>query len=83
MREIGLLGLELTRISPRENRDSTKSGLKDNLHRWDCAYPGVEILPDGTFVTTTYGHWAEGEQPYVMSIRLKLEELDQLADKQE
>lgn len=29
--------------------------LKDNTHRWDCAYPGVEVLPDGTFVTTTYG----------------------------
>lgn len=42
----------------------------------DCAYPGVEILPDGTFVTTTYGHWAEGEMPYIVSIRLKLAELD-------
>jgi hypothetical protein len=42
----------------------------------DCAYPGVEILPDGTFVTTTYGHWIEGEMPYVVSVRLKLAELD-------
>ncbi|MFN0112448.1 MAG: sialidase family protein [Blastocatellia bacterium] len=42
----------------------------------DCAYPGVEVLPGGTFVTTTYGHWAEGEMPYVVSIRLKLAELD-------
>lgn len=42
----------------------------------DCAYPGVEVLPDGTFVTTTYGHWIEGEMPYVVSIRLKLAELD-------
>ena len=42
----------------------------------DCAYPGVEILPDGTFVTTTYGHWVEGEMPYIVSIRLKLAELD-------
>ena len=42
----------------------------------DCAYPGLEVLPDGTIVTTTYGHWTEGEPPYIMSVRLKLEELD-------
>lgn len=42
----------------------------------DCAYPGVEVLPGGTFVTTTYGHWVEGELPYIVSIRLKLAELD-------
>jgi len=50
--------------------------LMDNEHRWDCAYPGVEILPDGTIVTTTYGHWREGESPCIVSVRLKLEELD-------
>jgi hypothetical protein len=53
--------------------------LMDNKDRWDCAYPGVEILPDGTFVTTTYGHWTEGESPYVVSVRFKLPELDELA----
>jgi len=49
-----------------------------NKSGWDadCAYPGVEILPDGTFVTTTYGHWVAGEAPYIVSIRLKLKELD-------
>lgn len=46
----------------------------------DCAYPGVEVLPDGTFVTTTYGHWDAGEDPYIVSVRLKLDELDALAD---
>lgn len=53
--------------------------LMDNHHRWDCAYPGVEVLPDGTFVCTTYGHWTPGEQPYIVSVRLKLSELDALA----
>ncbi len=42
----------------------------------DCAYPGLEILPDGTIVTTTYGHWRLDEPPYIVSLRLKLEELD-------
>jgi hypothetical protein len=50
--------------------------LMDNHHRWDCAYPGVEVLPDGRFVTTTYGHWTPGEAPYVVSVRFHLEELD-------
>ena len=47
----------------------------DNTKDADCAYPGVEVLPDGTFVLTTYGHWTEGEAPDVVSVRLKLEEL--------
>jgi hypothetical protein len=50
--------------------------IMDNTKGADCTYPGVELLPDGTFVTTTYGHWAEGEQPYIVSVRFKLEELD-------
>lgn len=50
--------------------------LMDNHHAWDCAYPGLELLLDGTFVTTTYGHWTEGQPPYVVSVRLRLEELD-------
>lgn len=50
--------------------------LMKNHKGFDCAYPGVEILPDGTFVTTTYGHWQPNEHPYIVSIRLKLQELD-------
>jgi hypothetical protein len=53
--------------------------LMDNLRGSDCAYPGLELLPDGTFVTTTYGHWTAGEEPYIVSLRLRLEELDALA----
>lgn len=48
----------------------------DNKNPWDTAYPGVELLPDGTFVVTTYGHWVEGEEPFVVSVRFTLEELD-------
>jgi hypothetical protein len=50
--------------------------LMDNHHGDDCAYPGLELLPDGTFVTTTYGHWTAGEPPYVVSVRFTLAELD-------
>jgi len=50
--------------------------LMDNTDRWDAAYPGLEVLDDGTFVATTYGHWTVGEEPYVVSVRFRLEELD-------
>ncbi len=50
--------------------------LMDNHQGGDCAYPGLELLPDGTFVTTTYGHWQPNQPPYIMSVRLKLEEID-------
>ena len=50
--------------------------LMDNKKDTDCCYPGVEVLPDLTFVTTTYGHWTEGEQPYIVSVRFTLRELD-------
>jgi hypothetical protein len=55
--------------------------LMDNKNRWDCAYPPVEVLPDDTIVTTTYGHWVEDESPYVVSVHLKLAELDAMAGK--
>lgn len=50
--------------------------FKDNHKGADCAYPGVEVLPDGTFVTTTYGHWVPNESPYIISVRFTLTELD-------
>ena len=64
----------------REGREGRyRVRLMDNHHRWDCAYPGVEVLPDGTFVLVTYGHWIEGEEPFVACVRLTLAELDTLA----
>ena len=50
--------------------------IMHNTKGADCTYPGIELLPDGTFVTTTYGHWTAGELAYVVSVRFKLEELD-------
>ena len=55
--------------------------IADNKKGWDTTYPGVEILKDGTILTTTYGHWQEGEQPYIISVRLKANEIDELAQK--
>lgn len=61
------------------NEGQYRVRLMDNHRAADCAYPGVELLPDGTIVTTTYGHWTPEEPPYVVSVRLKLEELDAIA----
>jgi hypothetical protein len=56
--------------------------LLDNTKGADCGYPGLELLPDGTFIATTYGHWIEGEEPFIMSVRFKLAELDAKAAEQ-
>jgi hypothetical protein len=50
--------------------------LMDNRHDWDCAYPGLEVMRDGTIVTTTYGTWTAGEPPYIVCVRVKPSELD-------
>jgi hypothetical protein len=53
--------------------------LMDNHNEWDTAYPGLELLPDGTLVTTTYGYFIGGEEPFIVSVRFKMEELDERA----
>jgi hypothetical protein len=55
--------------------------LMDNLEGTDCGYPGFEVLSDGTFVLTSYGHWTASEPPFVVSVRVRLDELDALAAK--
>lgn len=50
--------------------------FKDNTNRWDCGYPGVELLPKKTFVVTSYGRWDKNKEPYIISMRFKLKELD-------
>ena len=51
----------------------------NNHHEWDCAYPSLKLLPDGTFVTTTYGYWEAGAEPYIVSVRFTMAEIDALA----
>ena len=44
---------------------------------FDCAYPGVEILPDGTIVSVTYGRWEHPEESYIVGVRIGIDELDE------
>lgn len=47
---------------------------------WDCGYSGLELLPDGTFVATTYIKYRPGpEKNSIVSTRFKLEEIDAYA----
>ena len=62
-----------------DRKHVTRFRLLDNKKGHDTTYPGVELLPDGTFVVTTYGHWTKGESPYIMSTRFTLKELDEWA----
>lgn len=77
---IGWVGSYEDIVTGREGHYRVR--FKDNHHSWDCAYPGVELLPDGTFVVTTYGYWTPQESPYILSMRFTLKELDGFATKQ-
>jgi hypothetical protein len=71
---VGWVGRYEDIVSGREGQYRVR--LMDNHRAADCAYPGLEPLPDGTFVTTTYGHWVESEAPFIVSVRFKLEDID-------
>ena len=42
----------------------------------DTGYAGVELLPEGTFVATTYCVLETGQKPLVVSVRFRLDEID-------
>ena len=46
----------------------------------DCGYPGMEILPDGTIIATTYIKYKEGKDKHsVVSTRFRIAETDIMA----
>ena len=54
--------------------------LLDNHGRpGDTGYAGLELLPGGTFVSTTYCVLEKGQQPLVVSVRFSLDEIDRAA----
>ncbi len=71
---VGWVGTYEDIVAGREGQYRVR--LMDNSKDADTAYPGLELLPDGTFVATTYGHWTVGEPPYIVSVRFTLRELD-------
>ncbi len=71
---VGWVGTWNDIINGREGQYRVR--LKDNHHRWDCAYPALELLPDGTILAVTYGHWTEGASPWILGMRFTMDELD-------
>jgi len=65
-------------ISGREGQYRVR--LMKNHKGRDCAYPGILVKPDGTIVTTTYGHWMLSEEPFIISVHFTLKELDKKAN---
>lgn len=63
------------------NEGQFRIRFKDNTRGSDCAYPGVERLPDGTFVVTTYGHWSSGQPPYILCVRVTVDDLEAMLKK--
>jgi hypothetical protein len=48
----------------------------------DCGYPGLEVLPDGTIIATTYIKYAPGKDKHsVVSVKFKAEETDKFVEK--
>lgn len=53
--------------------------LLHNYAKTDCGYPGMEILPDGTIVATTYiKYWNDERKHSVVCTRFRLKETDKL-----
>ena len=64
-------------VSGREGEKRIR--LMKDYSSGDCGYPGLEILPDGTVVTVTYGHFTEGRrEPYIMCVRIPPDVLSKL-----
>ena len=59
----------------KETRQGYGWALRRGLQEADADYI-ILSEPDGTFVATTYGHWTPGEEPYIVSVRFTLDELD-------
>jgi sialidase-1 len=53
--------------------------LLNSPTKGDLGYPGLELLPDDTFVATTYAVLNPGEKQSVVSIRFSLREVDEKA----
>ncbi|EAQ78321.1 exo-alpha-sialidase [Blastopirellula marina] len=53
--------------------------LKHHGRKLDTGYPGLERLPDGTFVATTYVGYRPREKNSVVAVRFRIEETDRIA----
>lgn len=68
---------DIRKSRPGQYRVKLLHNHADNVG--DCGYPGMELLPDGTVVATTYLKLAPGNDKHsVVSVRFRVEEIDSL-----
>jgi len=64
-------------IAGREGQYRVKLLHQYGKSSWDCGYSGLERLPDGTMVATTYVKYRPGpEKNSIVSVRFKVGEID-------
>jgi hypothetical protein len=62
----------------RQREGQYRLKLLHNYAGTDCGYAGLELLPDGTLVATTYvKYWPDRRKHSVVSTRFTLEEIDE------
>jgi len=72
---VGWVGTYDDILQQREGQLRLK--LLHNYAGTDCGYAGLELLPDGTFVATTYlKYWPDKRKHSVISTRFKLSEFE-------
>ena len=74
---VAWVGTYYDMVSLREGQYRVR--LLDSPVKGDLGYPGLELLPDGTLIATTYAVLKKGEKQSVVSVRFKVEELDKKA----
>jgi len=74
---VGWIGTYDDILAGQEGEYRVKLLHQHGKRKWDCGYPGLEVLPDGTFVATTYVQRNEEEKNSVVAVRFHLSELDE------
>ncbi len=78
---VGWVGTYDDIVNGREGQYRLK--LLHSFAGGDCGYPGLELLPDGTLLATTYiKYWPGKKKHSVVCTRFKLDEVDAKAKEQ-
>ena len=64
-------------IKSKETKGTYRVKLLHSYAGWDCGYPGIHLLPDGTVVATTYiKYWDDARKQSVVCTRFCVDETD-------
>ena len=64
-------------IKSKETKGTYRVKLLHSYAGWDCGYPGIHLMPDGTVVATTYiKYWNDARKQSVVCTRFRVDETD-------